>query len=163
MSDEIKQDDILTLPIAEGGMPQEFIDASEGYVSLGPNYFAGRKIAEEFMAKFEAEHFKPLIDKFTEQFREAMWEQVQDALMSDTENNIQHAIWHQVDRSVNDLLSGVKWAQDKYILGTRYDCDKIRAAIAAHIPKEIQDQRIVDLETELAEVKKSLEFARNRY
>lgn len=153
----------VSIPAA--AMPQEFIDAAEANDSemiLGPNYFAGRKIAEAFMAQFQAEHFKPLIDKFTEQFQEAMWEQVRDYLLENTEHGLQETIWRQVDRSVEGLLAGAGWAHQKYALGKRYDCDKIRAAIAKHIPVEIQEARIADLEAELVETKRNLEVFRRR-
>lgn len=48
---------------------EEDVAASKGYESLGPAYFASRRIVERFMASFEAEHFKPLIDKAAKDFR----------------------------------------------------------------------------------------------
>lgn len=49
---------------------------------------------------------------------------------------------------------------DRYVLGQRYECEKIRAAIAKHIPEELQNARIADLEAENAKLKEDLEWAR---
>jgi hypothetical protein len=142
-------------------MEQEFIDEAKGYESLGPQYFVARKIAADLMAKFEAEHFKPLIEKFTDEFRAALWPAVEDYLLSDTECNLQGTIWRRLDDTVKALLSGDKWAVERYALGSRYDAAAVRAAIAAHIPVELQQARVLDLEAELAEVKANLESERD--
>lgn len=141
-------------------MEQEFIDQAEQYPVLGPQYFVARKVAADLMAKFEAEHFKPLIAKFTDEFRAALWPAVEDHLLSDTEDNVQGTIWRRIDETVEALLSGEKWAMQRYALGGRYDASAVRAAIAAHIPVELQQARVLDLEAELAEVKASLESER---
>lgn len=153
----------MLTPKAPMTMPEEWIKEGEHYDSLGPNYFAGRQIAAAFMEKFQGEHFTPLVDEFVKQFKEKMWEQVQDYLIDDIENGLQQAIWYQIDRSVEGLLSGETWAVNKYVLGGRHDCEKIRAAIAKHIPVELQDKRIADLEEQLDNAKKDLQFARGRY
>lgn len=125
---------------------------------LGPAYFASRRIAERFMAAFEAEHFKTLIDKFTKDFSNELWAGVADHMLSDTESNLSGEMWRMVDRCVAGILSGEKWVLDKYALCDRVDCEKVRAAVAAHIPRELQDKRILDLEAEVEALKKSLRF-----
>lgn len=62
-------------------------------------------------------------------------------------------MWHQIDESVKALLSGEGWALRRYMLADRYDNVKIRAAVAAVVPVELQNARVADLEKELAEVK----------
>ena len=121
--------------------------------TLGPAYFASRDIAERFMSKFTAEQFKPMLDQFTMQFRDKMWSDMQDYLMSDTEANIQGEMWRQADRMVEYLVAGEDWAMKKFVLNERYDFDKVRKAIAAHIPQELQDKRIEVLEQQIAEMR----------
>ena len=129
-------------------MDQEFLDQGANYPGLGPHYFAARKTAEEFMAKFEPEHFEPLIKKAADAFYSSLQSSLEDCLLSDVESNIQGTIWRQIDDSVRALLGGERWALDRYALGERYDCDKIREAVAKHIPAELQEKRVADLEAE---------------
>jgi hypothetical protein len=142
---------------------QEFIDQAKGYESLGPQYFAARKIAEAFMVQFQAEHFEALIEKAAGDFRQKMWDSLHDYLLGDTESNLHTSIWRQIDGSVEALLSGEEWALQRYALGSRYDHEKVRAAVAKHIPQELQDKRIADLEAQLAQAQENLRFARERY
>lgn len=150
-----------TAPVLLAGTNDgQFIDEATGYPTLGPNYYAARAIAERFTAMFEAEHFKSLLDDFTKQFRDMLGEQVIDRLMEDAETGLQHAIWYRLDRSVEALLGGEQWAMEKYCLGPRYDAEKIRAAVAKHIPGELQDKRIADLEAQLAEANNTIDSLR---
>lgn len=143
-------------------MEQKFIDDAERHHGLGPNYFAARAEAERFMASFQAEHFAPMIKKMAEEFHTKMQEDLEDHLLSDVECNLHTKMWHQIDESVKALLSGEKWALTKYALGARYECDKIREAIARHIPAELQDARIADLEAEIERLRKDNEVYRRR-
>lgn len=139
---------------------QEHIEQAKGYGNLGPAYFASRDIAERAMAGFEAEHFKPLIDKFGKDFADALWDSVRDHLLSDTELNIQGSMWHQVDQIMQGALSGEKWIMDRYVLGEKYDCGKVRETIAKYIGEELAAKRIEDLEAEVAKLKEELAWAR---
>jgi hypothetical protein len=112
------------------------------------------------MAGFEAEHFKPMIDKFGREFADALWESVKDHLLSDTELNLQGSMWHQVDQIMQGALSGERWIMDRYVLGDKYDCGKARAAIAKHIGDELAAKRIEDLEAEVAKLKEDLAWER---
>lgn len=144
-------------------MSDEFADAlkeAEKSPVLGPHYFTARKAAERFMEGFEAKQFVPLIESFAKQFQERLWEDLEVYLLGDTELNIQGEIYRGIDRSVEALLGGAPWALQRYALGERFDHDKIRAAVAKHIPQELQDQRIADLEAEVTSLKESLEWAR---
>jgi len=124
---------------------------------LGPHYFDSRRVAQNFMKKFEAEQFKPMIDKFASDLQDKLWGDIQNYLMSDTEANLQGEMWRMVDNSVKALLTGEGWALKRYALSERYnDGEKIRKAVAFHIPKELQDARIADLETENERLKKAL-------
>lgn len=129
---------------------------------LGPAYFEGRKIAEKFMAKFEAEQFKPLIDKAADGFCERLWSDLETHLLSDVESNIQSEMWRMVDGVVLAICGGQQWALQKYALGDRHDCEKVRATIAALIPAELQDPLIADLQAENARLKADNASLRDR-
>lgn len=139
------------------------IEKGADHPTLGPAYFAARKTAERFMADFAAEHFKPLVEEFTKEFRDRLWTNIDDWLLSDTENNLQSHMWRHADNMVKYVLAGDDWAMKKFALGERYDCERIRKAVAKHIPKELQDARIADLEAEVEKLKKDVEFYRRNY
>lgn len=129
--------------------------------TLGPAYFAARKTAERFMASFEAEHFKPLVDKFAKELRDELWSNVSEWLLTDTENNLQGEMWRHADNMVKHVLAGDEWAMKKFVLGERYDCEAVRRTVAKHIQKELQDARVADLEAEVERLKKDVAFYRN--
>lgn len=133
---------------------------AENHPTLGPAYFCSRDVVERAMAGVQASDFKPLIDRLTKEINDVVWSGVQDHLLSDTEMNLQGAMYQQVDDCVKALLSGQEWALNRYALGPRYDHEKIREAVAKHIPKDLQDARIADLEARVAELKKELEWRR---
>lgn len=137
----------------------DFMEA-DGYPTLGPAYFAARRTAEKFMAPFEAEHFKPLVEKFAADFQDKLWSDLEASLLSDVESNLQGSMWRMVDQTVQALLGGNKWALERYALGDKYDCGEIRAVVAKHIPVELQDKRIAELEAKVAEL--TADLARER-
>lgn len=115
------------------------------YPSLGPNYEAGRIIAERFMAQFQEQQFRSLIDKFAGEFQDRLWSDLEASLLSDTESNLAGTIWRRVEATVEALLSGKEWALRQYVTDKKYsDGEEIRAAIAKHIPKELQDAQVAD-------------------
>ena len=142
-------------------MEQEFLDDAKEYPTLGPNYFVGRRIAKEFMVNFETEMFKPLIDQFSKQFIDVVWEAFLDHLLDDTEHNLQNAIWRRIDICIEALMTGKHWAIERYALQAKYgEGVAIRKAVAEHIPHDIINARIVDLEKENADLKKSINTLR---
>lgn len=118
----------------------EALASAQEYETLGPAYFEARRIVERQMEKFADKHFEPLIDQFAKEFQERLW---------------------MVDASVFAILTGERWAIERYALD-KYDGPKVREAVAKHIPQELQDARIADLEKEVARLKKNLEFYQNR-
>ncbi len=140
----------------------EHVKEAEQYDNLGPSYFAAREIARRYMENFASEQFEPLIKEFTDKFRDKLWGDVDTFLISDTESNLQGTIWRMVDEVVRGLLGGKQWMLKRYALGDRYDCDELRAAVAKHIPKELQDARVGDLEAEVAYLKEQLKWERGR-
>jgi hypothetical protein len=137
---------------------------AEKWKGLGPVYFDAQIVAERFMEKFRSEHFKKLADDFADKFRDQLWGDIDSWLMEDTESNLQSSMQRMVEGAVAALLSGERWALERYVLLTsRYEGEKIRAAVAKLVPTEIQDKRIADLEAENADLKERLENARSRW
>jgi uncharacterized protein (UPF0297 family) len=128
--------------------------------NLGPGYFAAHRFAEAFMSGVEAEHFKPVLEKVVKDIADALFDRVQDSFIHSVESNVQSHIWQEVDQIVRYLLAGTPWAVERYALGNRYNCVQVREAVARHVPEELQDERIADLEAEVASLKQSLEWAR---
>jgi hypothetical protein len=143
---------------------EDHLSEGEKHPTLGPIYFAARDFMERTMSGFEEEHLKPLVDLVskaaTSAIEEKLWDHVRDSLLVDTGYNAQGFIRDAVDSTVKALLTGEKWALARYPLASRYEADKIRAAIAAHIPDEIARLRIADLEEEIKSLKENLEWAR---
>ena len=131
------------------------------YPTLEPEWTRGRQKAEAVMKQFEAEHFKPLLKTLSDAMTEHLWDLLRDYLLTDTEANLE---WHMRDRiqkSVQALLGAEQWAVNKYVMD-KYDSGaKIRATLAALIPKELQDARIADLEAQLATTKADLQRERD--
>lgn len=140
---------------------EKSVEDAAQYDTLGPTYFEAKAIVEKQMAKFEAEHFTPLLKKFAAQFYEKLREDVHNHLLSDTELNLQGEMYRMVDACIEALLSGERWAIERYALGS-YRQEKVREAVAKHIPRELQDARIADLEKEVARLRKDLTFYRSR-
>ena len=132
--------------------------------ALGPEYFAARSFMGRFAAGWQEEHLKPLADSITKEvtdrIREKLWDDMRDYLISDTEINAQGAICSMVNDTVKALLSGEKWALERYPLAQRFEAEKIRAAIANHIPDEIAKARIADLEAKIEALEKTLDWLR---
>lgn len=141
-------------------MDQKFIDQAEGYETLGPHYFAAREAAQKFMEHYEPKNFEPMIKKAAETFMEGMQSALEDWFLSNVENNLQGTIWRQIDDSVEALMGGERWALERYALADRYDCVKIREAVAKHVPQELQEARMKDLEAENEKLRKDLEYLR---
>ena len=135
--------------------PDDF-DQAEECNALGPAYFAARRVCERAMAAFEAEHMKPLIDELCSKINDRIWESVQASLWSDVEMNLQGQMWTMVDETVSALLGGRPWALQRHLLQER--CNDVRAAVAAHIPAELQDARVKDLEREVEQLRERINW-----
>jgi hypothetical protein len=101
-----------------------------------------------------------IVKVVTDKIREKVWDDFRDYLVMDTEQNAAGAIRGMVTDTVKALLSGDRWALERYPLAASYDADKIRAAIAAHIPDEIAKARIADLEKQVADLWQSIDWLR---
>jgi hypothetical protein len=135
----------------------------EQWPALGPCYSASQRIVEEALAHLTADDARKIADGIAKQVYERIYEVAEDALWSDAEVNLQGKMWRMVDEVVRGILSGERWVMVRYALGSRYDCDKIREAVAKHIPQEIMQARIADLEADNERLRRDLDFARGRY
>ena len=146
--------------VREAGFTPEDIAEGEEYQSLGPEYFAARRVTERAMTAFQAEHFKPMLTEFADQFTDKLWDSVRDSLLTDTEMNLQSSVCSMVEGTIRALLSGEEWAMRRYPYCDYRDGEKIRKAIAEHSGDEIARRRIEDLEKELRQVRENLEWHR---
>lgn len=144
----------------EAQITTEDVRQAEKYPSLGPAYFVARRVAENVMKGVEAEHFEPLIKKFSDELYDKIREATENFLQSDAESNVQGHIYHLVDQMVFGLLSGEKWVMDRYVLAERHDGEKVRATVAKHIEEPLAAARIKDLEAQVERLRKDVEWLR---
>ncbi|WP_395443538.1 hypothetical protein [Caulobacter sp. UC70_42] len=132
----------------------------EEHPVLGPHYEVGRRAADAFMEQFQAEHFKPLVDKFTDDFRDKLWSDVETFLLSDVTSNLHGSMDRMVEGTVRAILTGEAWALNFYPLAKSHDGQKVREAVFVHCRDQITDMRVTELETEVEKLKKDLEWER---
>jgi len=135
----------------------------EQHPVLGPHYEAGRRIADAFMEKFREEHFKPMIDKFTDEFRDRLWSDLETYLLSDITSNLHGSMDRIVEGSVEAILTGDKWALNFYPLSQRHDGQKVREAVLNHCRDQITDMRVEELQAQVARLTEDNERWRKRY
>lgn len=133
---------------------------SQYAASLGPEYFASNRLAEAMIAKFDAEHLKPLVDKVADEFRDKLWTDVVDWLLDDTEQNVGAAVRHMVEQTVQALLSGKEWAMQRYPYADYSKGEEIRAAVAKHGGDTLLARRVADLEAENIKLRETIEWMR---
>ena len=142
-------------------------ELSEGQRSavLGPAYFASRKIVDGFMQGFNAEFYEPLLKKAADDFYERLLDLTHVHLESNLNDNLQGQLWRMVDGTINALLSGEKWALDRYVMAqVRYgDAVKVREAVAKHLTDDLARERISDLEARLKDANETIERQRRYY
>jgi hypothetical protein len=125
---------------------EEDITEMANFPTLGPGWAASRRVAEKILGDWSEDGFKKIIDKTVYEIGARLWDDVRNSLQDDMESNIAGYIRAMVDETVNALLTGQTWAMERYPLSQLYQGDVIRAAIASHIPVELLDARIADLE-----------------
>jgi hypothetical protein len=126
---------------------------------IEPEYTRANALVERVMVQFEAEQFKPLLKKVADAITEHLWDIFRDHIISDTEMNVAGHIRDRIESSIRALLAGEKWAIEKYCLGN-YRQEEVREAIAKHIPQELQDKRLQELEAENKRLKEIIEWMR---
>lgn len=139
----------------------DFAEAQQAPV-LGPAYFSARRYVERSMAGAEPDIFKPIIDKAVENIRHALWDDVETFLLADTESNLQGTMWRTIDATVQALLTGEKWAIERYAIGDRYDAKAVREAVIHHAPPALWDKRVTELQAEVDLLREQLKTERER-
>ena len=142
------------------GITADDVRQAGSYDSLGPAYFAARRVAERVMAGAESEPLQKIAAKVVDDIRDAVYEYVEDHMRSDMESNLQGYITDMVDSTVRALVTGEPWAMNRYPLSARYDAVDVRAACAKHGGDALLMARIADLEKRVAELAESLRFER---
>lgn len=128
-------------------------DDFEGDSVLGPHYFAARRIVAGATKHLEDDGLDEMVKGITDKIYEKLQNSVEACMWSDAQSNLQSKMWHMVDEIMKGVLSGDKWIMDRYALGSKYDCEKSRAAIAKHVGNEVLALRISDLENEIERLK----------
>lgn len=130
--------------------------------SLGANWNTSYRIAEAVMADWQDDDFKKIVDKAVDAIGEKLWDSVRDSLAFDTQCNIRGYIRQMVDETVIALLLGERWALERYPLAKNHDGEKIRKAIAEHIPDEIIDGRLSDIAADNAYLRNAVKALKER-
>lgn len=128
--------------------------------TLGPEYCASNRLAEAMLEKFSVEHMKPLVDKVADEFRNKLWDDVRDWLLTDTEQNVAGSVRYMVEQTVQALLTGTEWAMERYPYANYAKGEDIRRAVAKHGSEKLLMARIADLEAELAKAKETISWMR---
>jgi len=145
---------------------QEQIADAENHPVLGAEYFAARDAADRFLEHWNEEHAAKLSEEIVKPLLDTIHERVNDAfrdyLISDAEDNLHSTMRRMVEDTVGALIGGQKWANAKYIETNYRDGQLVRETLAKLYSDPIKDGRIADLEKQIVELKKSLEWARGR-
>jgi hypothetical protein len=141
---------------------EDHMKKAEDSPSLGPAYFSGREFAERLMSTATGKELDGIAQDLSSKIYATLQSALQDHLINDTESSIQSHIWGSVDEMVRYLLAGEEWAIKRYVLNERYNAEKIRAAIARHIPDDVRNARIADLEAQVEKLRNDLKFYQNR-
>lgn len=139
---------------------EQYVNKAEEHPTLWPAYFSARDFTDRLLEKADESEFEPIVKKFVDDAYSKLLDVVQAHIVLDLSLNVHGEILRTVDDIVKALLSGEQWAVKKYVLGERYDCEKIRAEVARHIPAELQDKRVADLEEEVKRLREQLKWAR---
>jgi hypothetical protein len=127
---------------------------------LGPEYRASNRLAEAMLVKFEAEHLKPLVEKVADEFRDKLWDDVRDWLLTDTELNVGGAVRDMVEQTITALLTGKEWAMQRYPYADYSKGEEIRKAVAVHCGDTLASRRVAELEAEVAKHDETIRMMR---
>jgi hypothetical protein len=144
-------------------LTEEDVAKAKDFASLGAPYFAAQRIVGAALDGLPDNVLQPIVKKFTDAAYEAIQEAVEASIWSDAEHNLQGKFWSGIDEVIDALITGQPWALERYgLCAERYTsrAEDIRKAIAAHIPREIMDARIADLEAEVAKLKETIQWLR---
>lgn len=143
------------------GIQADDITGHPGFESLGPAYYAARRMAEAVMQGSDESPFKAVADKCLDEIRGKVYDYVETHLLGDLEINIQGHVARMVDDTVQALLTGQAWAMERYPYHAYNRGEEVRAAVAKHGGDRLLMARIADLE-EAERLRESLRWARER-
>lgn len=147
----------------ENPITADDVASAATYTALGPAYFAARRFAEKLFDDSEQfNKFEDVAKEAAKKVADHIRDAIAEFIACDAEYGVHQHIWREVDQIVRAILSGEKWAVERYALGGKYDFGKIRAAVAKHIPREVMDARIGDLEAEVKTLSERLRFYQER-
>ncbi len=141
-------------------MTEADIEKAKSYATLGPAYFAANRMAEALMQNAGASPFQAVAKRCVDEISTAVYQYVEDHLRSDMESNLGHYIRDTVERTVQALLTGERWAMNQYALSQNFDAVEVRKAVAKHGAEPLLLARIADIEAENARLAESLKWAR---
>lgn len=136
----------------------EDLQKAETAPTLGPAYFAARRMVEAIMAGTEAAPFATVAKKCIDEIQTAVYQYAADYLRDDMESNLQHYVRDMLERTVQALLTGEPWAMRQYPMSQFHDGEAIRKAVAQHGGEPLLMARIADLEKEVARLTESLKW-----
>lgn len=128
--------------------------------TLGPAYFAARRMGEALMVGAEASPFVAVAKKCIDEIQVAVYQYAEDYLRNDMEDNLAGHVRDMVERTVRALLTGEEWAMRQYPMAQYHDGEKVRAAVAKHGGEPLLLARITDLEKEVARLTETLKYYR---
>ena len=125
---------------------------------LGPAYFASRRIVEAALVDLPHDALKPIVKRFVDDAYDRLQEAVEKAIWFDAEMNLQGKMYSGIDEVIMAIIEGKDWAIKRYgIDEARWtQGPAMREAIAKHLPNEMQQGRIADLEAEVARLREHL-------
>lgn len=151
-------DDTSSVPVFH--ILPEDISQAEHYSTLGPVYFAARRMAEGLFKNADEQPFKDVAAKASELVRDAVYEYVETHLLGDLECNVQGHVYRLVDETVSAILHGEDWAIARYSMAGGYNGDKIRRALAQYAGDNPLKLRIDELEAETKRLREALDSER---
>ena len=145
------------------GIESEDVKAAEQWETLGPGYYAARRVAETVMRGSDTEPFAAMAEKCRDEIYRAVYDTIETHMLADLEINIQGHISRMVDDTVQALLTGQPWAMERYPYHAYSRGEEVRAAVAKHGGETLLMKRIADLEKEIERLRESLKYARGSY
>lgn len=144
------------------GLLPEDVSEARAYETLGPVYFAARRVAEGFLKGADLAPIQKITTSVVDDIRDGLYEYLEGHILSDLESNIQGHVQRLVENTVEALLTGADWAMRQYPLADYSRGERIRAAVCKHGGEGILQTRIAELEAEVERLNKSLSYAYGR-
>lgn len=144
------------------GIEDEDVKAAEKYETLGPAYYAARRVAEIVMRGSDTLPFEDVAEECRDLIYRKVYDTIETHMLCDLEINIQGHITRMVDDTMQALLTGQPWAMERYPYHAYNRGEEVRAAVAKHGGEPLLMKRIADLEKEVERLRDSLRRAYER-